>query len=393
MYIHPYYGQLPLPHFGLHVAVPSNQKHASSEIMLILFAKIDLAKILFLFCSGLVLIQEVTMDIDTTNGTHCTPVYDEVFTQTAYQGLLLVPIYIIVAFCYLLTFIITVLRLILWKKEWNFAKKFREADRKMIAYMLETFFNMLHHREGIRELENEVITIEHSTGEKNQMKEVQEGEVSSAGQLDNNAKISHSTVIDTDEILRSQLAMNILSWYVANISSLALVIFWDVFILKESHYCDNELECFYKNHTYIPDCGCLTSEDQYGVLCYDVTLEFPMAIAEVAGILFLALNGFSFLMFLKLLIADGITSRCLKIMLYLSLAAIEYLIVLGIIGAFVARTVLLQKEDSTNTIIEEVLISIAMIMGVTTPWIMLLWATRKVIRRKNAAKTTNSETS
>ena len=70
--------------------------------------------------------------------------------------------------------------------------------------MLETFFNMLHHREGIRELKNEVITIEHSTGEKNQMKEVHEGEVSFAGQLDDNAEISHSTVIDTDEILHSE---------------------------------------------------------------------------------------------------------------------------------------------------------------------------------------------
>ena len=59
------------------------------------------------------------------------------------------------------------------------------------------------------------------------MKEVHEGEVSSAGQLDDNAEISHSTVIDTDEILRSQLAMNILSWYIANIASLALVVFWD----------------------------------------------------------------------------------------------------------------------------------------------------------------------
>ena len=54
--------------------------------------------------------------------------------------------------------------------------------------------------------------------------------------------------------------MNILSWYVANITSLALVIFWDVFILEESHNCDDELECFYKNHTYINlDCSGVTS--------------------------------------------------------------------------------------------------------------------------------------
>ena len=335
------------------------------------------------------------MDI---NDTFCTPylAIDEAFQQIAYQDLLLVPIYIIVAICYLITILISVLRLVLWKREWNFARKFREADRKMIAYMLETFFNMLHHREGIRELEDGSKTIQlHSTGENIQMKELplhaNDGGVPTTGKLDDNVEISHSTVIDTDEILRSQLAMNILSWYVANIASLALVVFWDVFILEETHGCNDELECFFKNQTYINlYCSCLTSEDQYRALCYDVTLEFPTAIAEVAGILFLAFNGFSFLMFLKLLIADGIASRCLKIVLYLSLAAIEYAIALGIIGAFVARAVLLQKEDSTNTIIEEVLISIALIMGVTTPWIMLLWAARKVIRRKNAVKATKS---
>ena len=253
----------------------------------------------------------------------------------------------------------------------------------MIAYMLETFFNMLHYREGIRDLENE---IEHSTGKEVVVKELHapahEGGVSTTGELDDNVKkINHSTIIDTDEILRSELAMNILSWYVAYITSLALL------ILEESHGCNDELECFYKNGTYInQDCSCISIEDQYSALCYEITLEFPMAIAEVAGILFLAFNGFAFLMFLKLLIADGIASQCLRILLYISLAAIEYSVVFGIFGAFVARGVLLQKDDSTNVIIEEMLISIAMIMGVTTPWIMLLWAAKTMMQRLSAAK-------
>ena len=83
----------------------------------------------------------------------------------------------------------------MWKQEWNFAKKFKEADRKMIAYMLETFFNMLHHRKGIRELENDNKSIQHSTGEKIPMQEAHvqahEGGVSTTGKLDDNADISH----------------------------------------------------------------------------------------------------------------------------------------------------------------------------------------------------------
>lgn len=111
-----------------------------------------------------------------------------------------------------------------------------------------------------------------------------------------------------------------------------------------------------------------------------------MAIAEVAGILFLAFNGFTFLIFLKLLVADGVASACLRVLMYLLLAVIEYAIVLGITISFIARGVSLAKENSMNMIIEQVLISIALFMGVTTPWIMLLWALKRVMRKRKTVK-------
>ena len=317
----------------------------------------------------------------TGDVAECDVLYEGTFEKQTYVDLLLVPIYVIVGITYLLTIIITLLRLLLWGKGWNFARKFREADRKMIAYMLEGFFNMLHHREGIRELENEIDGqhMEHPTEKKIEMTE--KGTAHAMAKLDSNKEISHSAMIDTDEILRSKWAMTILSWYVGNVTSLALVVFWDVFIVNEKRTgCDDEFDCFYKNGTFISQlCRCLSNEDYFEATCYEVSLEFPKAIAEVAGILFLAFNGFAFLMFLILLVADGVASICLRIVTYLLLGAIEYLVVFGIIGAFVARGAKLGKEDSTNVIIEETLISFAMVMGVTAPWIILLQVNKNLL--------------
>ena len=328
------------------------------------------------------------MDVSTTEEAKCNAYYEGTFREETYNNLLLVPIYIIVAVCYTVTIILALLRLVLWTKEWKFAKKFREADRKMIAYMLEGFFNMLHHREGIRELENEV-DVAHVTYTAKE--EIVMNEKSSASTPDGSVIISASTFIDINEILRSKMAVTILSWYVANVTSLALVVFWDVFIINETHGCNDEFDCFYPNGSYISQyCRCLSDiEDSIKILCYEVSLEFPKAIAEVAGILFLAFNGFAFLMFLKLLVADGFASQCHRILIYLLLGVGEYCVVFGIIGAFIARRVILEKEESKNLIIQEVLISFAMIIGVTTTWIMLLWAFKKVMRRRNVSKVTS----
>ena len=311
------------------------------------------------------------------------------FQKSGYLNLLLAPIYTVLAVTYTSTFVVMLLRLLLWKKEWEFARKFREADRKMIAYMLEVFFNMLHHREGIRDLENEheVVLADHLTSESSEMgtKDV----ASTPSVQEHNVEISHSTVIDTPGILRSKLAVTILSFYVANIASLAIVVFWDVFILKEIHGCSDEFDSFYENGTFINQyCSCIPTDDRDKALSYDVALEFPTAIAEVAGILFLGFNGFAFLMFLKLLVADGIASLCPRIVIYLLLGAVECLVVIGIISAFVSRRILLEKEDATNVIIEQVMISVAMIVGVATPWAMFLWASQKVIRKNRVLKST-----
>ena len=334
------------------------------------------------------------MDVDIIEN-ECNTIFGYTFQQSEYLNLLLAPIYTVVAVTYTSTFVVMLLRLLLWKKEWEFARKFREADRKMIAYMLEVFFNMLHHREGIRNLEigNEIETInmDQSTSEGVEMKKL--GVVSIPSAPETNVIISHSTVIDTHGILRSKLAMTILSFYVANIASLAIVVFWDVFILTENFGCSDEFDSFYENSTLISQfCSCIPIDDQYKAKNYDIALEFPTAIAEVAGILFLGFNGFAFLMFLKLLVADGIASLCPRIVIYLLLGATECLVVIGIIGAFVSRRILLEKEDATNVIIEQVMISVAMIVGVATPWAMFLWASHKVIRKKRVLKSTpNSE--
>lgn len=152
---------------------------------------------------------------------YCDATFEAIFDKGSYVNLLLGPILGIVAVSYTITIFITFLRLFLWKKEWQFAKKFREADRKMVAYMLESFFNMLHHREGIRELEHqtvEPVDIKQSTGDyiKMEDKRVDSFMAETSG---HNAQPTHNSMIDTDEILRSKWAMTILSWYVASVSS------------------------------------------------------------------------------------------------------------------------------------------------------------------------------
>ena len=320
---------------------------------------------------------------------HCGIKFPEVrFAEiTKFNDIHLVPVYVIIGACYLLIIFITLLRLLLWKKEWSCARRFREADRKMIAYMLEGLMNMLHHREGIRMLESEIEAthMEHPADIEDEYKISGKGtHIQFMQWEDSSAEPCHKEMINTNEILRSKWAMTILSFYIGTVTTLALVVFWDVFIINEKYQCDDAFDCFYPNGTFIDQyCFCLSEIDFDSAKCYQLSLDFPKTIAEVAGILFLAFNGFAFLMFLKLLVADGIVSQCLRILAYTSLAVIEYIVVFAIIGAFVIRGEVLQTKDG---LIEETLISIALTTGVTASWMMFLWAFKRTIRKKKLSK-------
>ena len=319
-----------------------------------------------------IIFTDMDMDNTTTitNYTQCGDFNKAKLSESAYKDLLLVPIYTIVAVCYSLAFLCIVLRRILWKKEWNFAKKFRDMDRKLITFMLESFFSMLHHREGILEMDS-----------------LEKGAApTKTVHTHHNAEGNPSTsaMIDTDDILHSKWSMAVLSVYVANVSSLALIVFWDVFIVTETSSCDDEsVDCFFSDGNYI-DLDNITCFyrclDSSNVSCYKLTLDIPKALAEVAGILFLGFNGFTFLMFLKLLVADGIATQCFRIIAYLLLAVIEYSVVLAIIVVLVLRILM----DDSDTI-KDVLITLATFTGVTTPWIVLLWALKRKKKVPQAA--------
>ena len=310
---------------------------------------------------------------NTTNGTNiCAESGKATLSQSAYEYLIYAPIYTIVAVCYSLALLCIVLRRILWKKEWNFAQRFRNVDRKMITFMLESFFSMLHHREGILEMDS----LEKGAAPTKTVHTHHNAEGNPSNKL--------STMINTDDILHSKWSMAVLSVYVASVTSLALIVFWDQFIITRNSSCGDKMDCFFSNGSYINiddfDCywKCLNSSH---VSCYKLTLDIPKALAEVAGILFLGFNGFTFLMFLKLLVADGIATQCFRIIVYLLLAVIEYSVVIGIIVVFVFRT--LMEEGEIH--VEDALITLATFMGVTTPWVMLLWALKKKKKVPQAA--------
>lgn len=110
------------------------------------------------------------------------------------------------------------------------------------------------------------------------------------------------------------------------------------------------------------------------VKCFAFALDFPTALVSVAGILFVASNGFIFLMFLILLVVDGIESCCRRMSMCVILAMAEYIFAGLVVYAFVIRYELSGREGSINLVIQEYLIITALIMGVTTPWLLLLWA-------------------
>ena len=305
--------------------------------------------------------------------------------RVSYQDLLVIPMYGIVSVTYIITLCATIMRILFWDKKWSCTERLKAADQKLITYMLEGFFNMLHHREKIQHLHrcqgNETRTLQDCSSERAEnvtpLNESSEAKVATVG-----------VVLRTSTILSSKWAMTILSWYVANIASLAVFIFWDEFSVKEVIGCSDGRDCYYPNNSLIIDCypDDLVSGDREiydKATCYELTLDFPKAIAEVTGILFLGTNGFAFLMFLLLLIIDGIASPCMRIIAYSVIACVEYASVGSIIFAFVLRLVVLYKEETINIIIEELLISTALLTGVTTPWIVLLWAVSKYKGNKN----------
>ena len=85
---------------------------------------------------------------------------------------------------------------------------------------------------------------------------------------------------------------------------LALVIFWDVFILEHwnGHVKEGNADCYIRDangtYTLVNFSKTELRERRETIDCYALALDFPKALAEVAGILFLASNGFALLTFL-----------------------------------------------------------------------------------------------
>ena len=296
--------------------------------------------------------------------------------ETSYQNLLLVPIYVTIAVTYTLTIGLTFVRLAFWTKQWHFMKKLKAVDQKMIAYVLEGFFNMLLHRENIQILNepNEVQMQHNGSGEMG-YRLIDARDRNAEDQTSEERGLS--LLLKADTILSSRWAVSILSWYVATVSSLGITVFWDVFSVQEIFKCDENLDCFSNgsllqktNHT------CYDTEG-LGVTCYELSLDFPKAIAELTGILFLGANGFSFLMFVLLLVVDGVGTRSRRNVAYVIIAIVEYSCVGAILFAFAARVEFLFKERPIHIAIQEIMISAALFAGVTTPWALLLWAFSK----------------
>ena len=321
--------------------------------------------------------------------------------KSSYEALFLVPICIIVGSTYFVTILLTIIRLVSWKKEWKAIAKLKEADRKVIAYMLETFFNMLHHREAIQSLNPPTVSKE--PGEELKDKSLSTDQSSSTSTEKTRStelstpyveyEIVHSTspghVITTEHILSSKWAMTLLSWYVASVASLALVVFWDQFIVEQitaSIYESKNSDCYILDTDGRYTLVNISDDEPIAVdICYSLSLDFPKAIAEVAGILFLSSNGFAFLTFLMLLVVDGIETPLHRLVSCAALAAMEYGAIGFLLYSFGVHYLLRGEEDSINLFIEEFLMGFTLVMGATTPWLLLRWASKRWVRKRDRA--------
>ncbi|KAL5510283.1 hypothetical protein EMCRGX_G005806 [Ephydatia muelleri] len=262
-----------------------------------------------------------------------------------YEYLLLVPIYVFLSMAYFVAVVFTVLRLVSWN--WPIMTKLKEADRKTITYMLETFFNMLHHREGIRDLNQKRSAAKDCKPPA--VSEPQEDTPGTAAEtLPTNGEYPEQQVGDDHIELVCRKRRFTGSGH----------------FLGRFHF--GTLERCGRSKTE-------PRERHETIDCIALALDFPKALAEVAGILFLASNGIALLMFLLLLIVDGIESRCYRMVMYVVKATVEYLFVGLMIYASTVRYEL-RSTEGINLLIQDYLISFALLVGVTTPWLLLLWA-------------------
>ena len=314
--------------------------------------------------------------------------------KSTYDDLMLIPVLTVIAVVYATTIILTIARISLWNTPWEFVVKSKEAERKLLAFMLEGFFNMLHSREEVLELEesssrgkknaeckNDELHAEvesklsEGSGSVGHMEDhLNDGECSNEKARHHHDKKHAAFVITAETIFRSKWITTLLSWYVATIATLTIVIFWVVFIANESIGCTSGKDCYFDNGTLISSCYTINAQVSKSALCYELDLDLPKTIAEVAGVLFLSANGFAFLMFLLLLVVDGLDTWMCRGIAFFVIGVLEYAFLAALVVSFVVRVEYLYKEDSFNIISVQALLSISMMMGVSGPWILLIWA-------------------
>eukprot|EP00731_Ephydatia_muelleri_P037756 Em0554g2a len=283
--------------------------------------------------------------------------------KSSYEALFLVPICIIVGSTYFVTIILTIIRLVSWKREWKAIAKLKEADRKVIAYMLETFFNMLHHREAIQSLNPPTVSKE--PGE-----ELKDKSLSTDQSSYTSTEKTRSTELSTPyveyEIVHSTSPGHVIMHHGAHPEQQMGHDTAQLFIVEQitaSIYESKNSDCYILDTDGRYTLVNISDDEPIAVdICYSLSLDFPKAIAEVAGILFLSSNGFAFLTFLMLLVVDGVETPLHRLVSCAALAAMEYGAIGLLLYSFGVHYLLRDEEDSINLFIEEFL------MGLHLSW-------------------------
>ena len=291
--------------------------------------------------------------------------------RSRYEGVLLVPVYVVTGLTLLSLIVNNAIRLLCWDSKWHFIEAIQKVNQKILIYALDGFFGVLDERE---EFENatdieknlEEIQLQTFTDEADERK------------AEETIRSTRSSVkINKANILKSKHAINILSVYMHVIILLIFTSFWDVYILESSSECDKLRDCYISDVGEDPIGNCdLINPDNTSVVCYRLQFDMVNAVANIGGTTFVAISGFGLMTHLVLLVQDTFHNHWMRVFLGTVVFVVQYTAFFATVAYYLYFQILssrLHLAFQISSLVQTVTILIAAFICITNPWALLVW--------------------
>lgn len=180
----------------------------------------------------------------------------------------------------------------------------------------------------------------------------------------NNKDGMPNTYIHNKEV--STCSLVILGSYSFFLLNFCLVTFWDVFLYKETHRCNNNLDCCI-NSMLITNCSDV--DDDKMIFCYDLVLEVGPAVGIAGGILtsagiIMSVAGGIFLNIYDYIEDMERGKKCCKIICII----LQYLLGAAI-GSGILTVIVIYAHDLTySSISQQISLLLTIVVGISFPW-------------------------